>query len=197
MFVWQADIAAGRLYRTAATAPRCWELSLSDLSGPDGNLFQDWHFDRRSVDTGQTGRPAGIGIPLGRGTAEALGADLKLYPNPVALAAGSRWRPRRRCLDSSWHRGCTRQKTGGYPGIQIKVAEPDERVQAVGPAGASQSALCQEQSGPGKALRCGYRGHAQIGRAGDILKADGLDPSAPMWASRAWSNEAAPCGWPF
>lgn len=105
-----------------------------------------------------------------------LGDNLQLYPNPVALAqdlaAG-----RVEIGVDSFGTGAYAQKNGGYPGIQIKVAEPDDRVQAS--IQAAQAALPYSKDNPefGAALDAGIQKLHASGELAEILKANGLDPS--------------------
>ena len=105
-----------------------------------------------------------------------LGDNLVLYPNPVALAqdlAAGR-------VDvgvDSYGTGVYAQKSGGYAGIQIKVAEPDDRVQAS--IQAAQAALLYSKDNPefGAALDAGIQEMHGSGELAEILKSNGLDPS--------------------
>ena len=105
-----------------------------------------------------------------------LGADLQLYPNPVALAqdlaAG-----RVEVGVDSFGTGVFAQAKGGYEGIQIKVAEPDDRVQAS--IQAAQAAIIYSLDNPefGAALDAGIQAMHASGELAEILKANGLDPS--------------------
>lgn len=105
-----------------------------------------------------------------------LGADLQLYPNPVALAqdlaAG-----RVEVGVDSFGTGVFAQSKGGYEGIQIKVAEPDDRVQAS--IKAAQAAIIFSLDNPefGAALDAGIQAMHASGELAEILKANGLDPS--------------------
>lgn len=105
-----------------------------------------------------------------------LGDNLQLYPNPVALAqdlAAGR-------VDigvDSYGTGTYAQKNGGYAGIQIKVAEPDERVQAS--IQAAQSALLYSKDNVdfGAALDAGIKELHASGELAKILTSNGLDAS--------------------
>lgn len=105
-----------------------------------------------------------------------LGSDLQLYPNPVALAqdlaAG-----RVEVGVDSFGTGVFAQAKGGYEGIQIKVAEPDDRVQAS--IQAAQAAIIYSLDNPefGAALDAGIQAMHASGELAEILKANGLDPS--------------------
>jgi polar amino acid transport system substrate-binding protein len=105
-----------------------------------------------------------------------LGDNLQLYPNPVALAqdlaAG-----RVEIGVDSFGTGAYAQKNGGYAGIQIKVAEPDDRVQAS--IQAAQAALIYSKDNPefGAALDAGIEEMHTSGELAEILKSNGLDPS--------------------
>lgn len=105
-----------------------------------------------------------------------LGDDLQLYPNPVALAqdlaAG-----RVEIGVDSYGTGAYAQKNGGYAGIQIKVAEPDDRVQASIQAAQSALLYAKDNTAFGAALDAGIQELHASGKMGEILKANGLDPS--------------------
>ncbi len=107
-----------------------------------------------------------------------LGDSLVLYPNPVALAqdlASGR-------VDvgiDSYSKGVFAQKTaGGYPGLQIRVAEPEKEVKSsVEPA---QTGFLVQLGN--EALAEAIAKHIQelrgSGELGRILTKYGLDPSA-------------------
>ncbi len=105
-----------------------------------------------------------------------LGANLTLYPNPVALAqdlAAGR-------VDigvDGYSTGVFAQKRGGYAGIQIKIAEPDQRVQAS--IQAAQAAIVFNKSNPdfGKALSDTIEQLHKDGQLAQILVSYGLDAS--------------------
>jgi polar amino acid transport system substrate-binding protein len=105
-----------------------------------------------------------------------LGGNLSLYPNPVALAqdlaAG-----RVEVGVDSYGTGVYAQKSGGYPGIQIKVAEPDQRVQAS--IQAAQACIIYSKANPefGKALDDAIEQLHKSGQLAEILKSYDLDPS--------------------
>lgn len=105
-----------------------------------------------------------------------LGSDLQLYPNPVALAqdlaAG-----RVEVGVDSFGTGVFAQAKGGYEGIQIKVAEPDDRVQASIQAAQAAIIYSLDNPGFGAALDAGIQAMHASGELAEILKANGLDPS--------------------
>lgn len=105
-----------------------------------------------------------------------LGSNLVLYPNPVALAQDLAAGRIEAGVDS-YGTGAYAQKRGGYAGIQIKVAEPDERVQAS--IQAAQANIIYNKSNPdfGAALDDTIRQLHENGGLAEILKSYGLDPS--------------------
>lgn len=105
-----------------------------------------------------------------------LGANLSLYPNPVALAqdlaAG-----RVEVGVDSYGTGVYAQKRGGYAGIQIKVAEPDPRVQASIQAAQANIIYNKANADFGKALDDAIEQLHKSGQLAEILKSHDLDPS--------------------
>lgn len=105
-----------------------------------------------------------------------LGSNLKLYQNPVALAQDLEAGRVDVGVDS-FGTGAYAQGKGGYPGIKIKVAEPDPRVQASIQAAQANLLYTKANTELGKALDDAIQ---QMHKSGDlkaILKANGLDPS--------------------
>ncbi len=105
-----------------------------------------------------------------------LGGNLSLYPNPVALAqdlaAG-----RVQIGVDGYSTGVYAQKRGGYKDIQIKITEPDQRVQAS--MQAAQAAIVYNKSKVelGKVLDDAIEQLHANGQMAEILKSNGLDPS--------------------
>ncbi len=122
----KADVATGDWYRTAERA------KVMGLSYPT-YLDQMGIYSKSGASTVESliGKKVGTvsGFLWVAELQKLLGANLTLYPNPVALAqdlaAG-----RVEIGVDSYGTGAYAQKHGGYEGIQIKVAEPDQRVQA-------------------------------------------------------------------
>ena len=169
----KADIAAGDWYRTAARA------KVLGLSYPT-YLDQMGIYSRTGISTVGSLIGQKVGAVSGylwvAELQKLLGADLKLYPNPVALAQDLDGGRVDVAVDS-YGTGVYAQKTGGYPGIQIKVAEPDERVQASVQPAQANLLFAKNNQGLGKALDADIEAMHKSGELADILKADGLDPS--------------------
>lgn len=169
----KADVAMGDWYRTAERA------KVMGLSYPT-------YLDRMGIysKTGLSSVESLIGKKVGTVSGflwvaelqKLLGDNLTLYPNPVALAqdlgAG-----RVEVGVDSYGTGVYAQKKGGYPGIQIKVAEPDQRVQAS--IQAAQANIIYSKSNPdfGTALDDTIQQLHKNGGLASILKSYGLDPS--------------------
>ncbi len=169
----KADVATGDWYRTAERA------KVMGLSYPT-------YLDQMGIysKTGLTKVESLIGKKVGTVSGflwvaelqKLLGSNLSLYPNPVALAqdlAAGR-------IDAgvdSYATGVYAQKKGGYAGIQIKVAEPDQRVQAS--TEAAQANIIYSKSNPdvGKALDDTIEQLHKNGQLAEILKSYDLDPS--------------------
>jgi polar amino acid transport system substrate-binding protein len=117
----KADVATGDWYRTAERA------KVMGLSYPT-YLDQMGLYSKAGVSTVESliGKKVGTvsGFLWVAELQKLLGSNLSLYPNPVALAqdlaAG-----RIEVGVDSYGTGAYAQKKGGYPGIQIKVAQPD------------------------------------------------------------------------
>lgn len=169
----KADVATGDWYRTAERA------KVMGLSYPT-YLDQMGIYSRTGLSKVEEliGKKVGTvsGFLWVAELQKLLGSNLVLYPNPVALAqdlgAG-----RIEAAVDSYGTGAYAQKRGGYPGIQIKVAEPDERVQST--IQAAQANIIYSKSNPdfGAALDDTIQQLHKNGGLADILKSYGLDPS--------------------
>jgi polar amino acid transport system substrate-binding protein len=169
----KADVATGDWYRTAERA------KVMGLSYPT-YLDQMGIYSKTGVSkvSDLIGKKVGTvsGFLWVAELQKLLGANLSLYPNPVALAqdlaAG-----RVEIGVDSYGTGAYAQKRGGYFGILIKVAEPDERVQAS--IQAAQSNIIYSKSNPafGAALDDTIKQLHENGGLAEILKSYGLDPS--------------------
>ena len=169
----KADVATGDWYRTAERA------KVMGLSYPT-YLDQMGIYSKAGLSkvSDLIGKKVGTvsGFLWVAELQKLLGASLVLYPNPVALAqdlaAG-----RVEVGVDSYGTGAYAQKRGGYAGIQIKVAEPDERVQAS--IQAAQANIIYSKSNPdfGAALDDSIKKLHEDGGLANILKSYGLDPS--------------------
>lgn len=169
----KADIAGGDWYRTAERA------KVLGLSYPT-YLDQMGIYSKSGVST--------VGAMLGKqvGTVSGflwvtdlqklLGGNLHLYPNPVALAQD---------LDAgrieigvdSYGTGAYAQKRGGYPGIIIKVAEPDPRVRASADAAQANLLYTKSNASLGASLDATIQEMHKDGSIAKFLSSFGLDPS--------------------
>jgi len=169
----KADVAVGDWYRTAERA------KVMNLSYPT-YLDQMGIYSKTGVSTVESlvGKKVGTvsGFLWVAELQKLLGSNLTLYPNPVALAqdlaAG-----RVEIGVDSYGTGAYAQKHGGYPGIQIKVAEPDQRVQASIQAAQSNIIYSKSNADFGVALDDEIQQLHKNGGLADILKSYGLDPS--------------------
>ncbi len=170
----KADIAVGDWYRTADRA------KVLGLSAPI-------YLDQMGIFSkdGTSSIPAIVGKRVGTvqgylwvaDLKKLLGNSLTLYPNPVAmaqdLAAG-----RIDVGTDSYAVGVTAQLKGGYPGIQIKVAEGDPRIQASMQAGQAAFPFSKTNAALGAALDANIAELHKAGAIGKILQQYGLAPSA-------------------
>ena len=168
----KADMSAGNWY---ATAERANVLGLTvPVYLDQAGIFSREGFTKFSQLKGKT-----VGTVQGYNWVGDLqtmyGDNLKLYPTPVALeqdlAAGR--------VDSgvdSPGGGVYAQKKGGYPGIKIKIADPDPKIRAsVEPA---QIVFLYPKSSAqfGEALSADIVSLRKSGAIAEILKSYGLDP---------------------
>ena len=107
---------------------------------------------------------------------KTLGANLRLYPNPVALAQDLAAGRLQAGVDS-FGTGIYAQKRGGYPGIIIKVAEPDRRVASTMQAAQSNVLYTKGNESLGKAIDDNIKAMHADGRMVGFLTSFGLDPS--------------------
>ena len=156
MLAGKADVAAGDWYRTAARA------QVLGLSAPT-YLDQMGIYSKDGVSTvaSMIGKQVGTvsGFLWVAELQQLLGSNLRLYPNPVALAQDLEAGRIEIGVDS-YGTGAYAQKRGGYRGIIIKVAEPDPRVPGVHTGRAVRLPLYQGERVPRRCDGRGYRGHA-------------------------------------
>jgi polar amino acid transport system substrate-binding protein len=106
-----------------------------------------------------------------------FGDKLKLYPNPVAMAQDLATGRIDAAVDT-YTAGIEAQKKGGFKGIKIAIADPDERVRSsVKPA---QTGYLYNKSNQqlGEALNASIDQMQKDGEIAAILKAHGLSPEA-------------------
>lgn len=169
----KADVATGDWYRTAERA------KVLGLSYPT-YLDQMGIYSKGGFSTidALIGKKIGTisGFLWVAELQKLLGANLSLYPNPVALAQDLAAGRIEAGVDS-FGTGVYAQKKGGYPGVQIKVAQPDQRVQAS--IEQAQANILYNKSNPefGKALDDTIERLHKNGQLAEIMKSYGLDPS--------------------
>ncbi|WP_165491244.1 transporter substrate-binding domain-containing protein [Lichenihabitans psoromatis] len=105
-----------------------------------------------------------------------LGSDFKLYPNPVALAQDLEAGRVEIGVDS-YGTGVYAQNKGSYPGLVIKVSEPDPRVQASIQAAQCNLLYTKANTSLGAAIDADIVAMHKDGSIAGYLKAFGLDPS--------------------
>lgn len=169
----RADIAAGDWYRTAERA------KVLGLSYPT-YLDQMGIYSKDGVSTVEAMIGKQVGTVSGflwvADLQKLLGANLRLYPNPVALAqdlAAGR-------IDigvDSYGTGAYGQSKGGYAGIVIKVAEPDKRVAATAQAAQANLLYTKDNATLGAAIDANIQDMHKSGALAGFLESFGLDPS--------------------
>jgi polar amino acid transport system substrate-binding protein len=169
----KADVAGGDWYRTAKRA------EVLGLSYPT-YLDQMGIYSKDGVSTvaAMVGKQVGTvsGFLWVAELQKLLGANLHLYPNPVGLAqdlaAG-----RVQIGVDSYGTGAYAQKKGGYAGIVIKVAEPDQRVQSSIQAAQANILYTKSNTSLGAAMDADIQELHKNGAIAGYLKSFGLDPS--------------------
>jgi polar amino acid transport system substrate-binding protein len=168
----KADVAIGSWNRTEKRA-EVLDISAPTYLDPMG-VFSKEGFDSIEALKGkQVGTVTGY---LWVGELQQLfGADLKLYPTPIALAQDLDAGRIDAGLDG-YNSGVFLQKTAdGYKGIQIVLAKPDERVQAsVQPAQAGVL-YTKGNAALGKALDASIVQQHADGTIVKALEANGFD----------------------
>ena len=169
----KADVAAGDWYRTAARA------QVLGLSAPT-YLDQMGIYSKAGVSTvaSMIGKQVGTvaGFLWVAELQKLLGSNLRLYPNPVALAQDLEAGRVEIGVDS-YGTGAYAQKRGGYPGIVIKVAEPDPRVQASIQAAQSGFPYTKSNASLGAAMDADIMTMHTDGKIAGFLTSYGLNPS--------------------
>ena len=169
----KADIAGGDWYRTAKRG------EVLGLSYPT-YLDQMGVYSKDGVSTVASMMGKQVGTVSGflwvTELQKLLGTNLHLYPNPVALAQDLEAGRVQIGVDS-YGTGAYAQKKGGYPGIMIKVAEPDQRVQASIQAAQANLLYTKSNASLGAALDADLQELHKNGAIAGYLKSFGLDPS--------------------
>ncbi|MCK0197212.1 transporter substrate-binding domain-containing protein [Ancylobacter sp. 6x-1] len=169
----KADLAAGDWYRTAERA-KVLGLSYPTYLDQMGVYSKTGYSKVSDLVGKKVGSVAGFLWVAD--LQKLLGSNLKLYQNPVALAQDLQAGRIDIGIDS-FGTGVYAQKKGGYPGIQIKVAEPDERVRASIQAAQVNLLHTKGNEGLTQALDDGIKKMHEDGTLKAILSAHGLDPS--------------------
>jgi polar amino acid transport system substrate-binding protein len=169
----KADIAGGDWYRTAERA-KVLGLSYPTYLDQMGIYSKDGVSTVASMIGKQVGTVSGF-LWVAE-LQKLLGANLKLYPNPVALAQDLQAGRVQIGVDS-YGTGAYAQKRGGYPGIIIKVAEPDQRVQASIQAAQANLPYTKTNASLGAAMDADIEAMHKDGKIAGYLKSFGLDPS--------------------
>ena len=169
----KADIAGGDWYRTAERA------KVLGLSYPT-YLDQMGIYSKDGVSTvaAMVGKQVGTvsGFLWVTDLQKLLGTNLHLYPNPVALAQDLQAGRIQIGVDS-YGTGAYAQKKGGYPGIIIKVAEPDPRVRASAEAAQANLLYTKGNASLGAAMDADIEEMHKDGLIAKYLGSFGLDPS--------------------
>lgn len=170
----RADVAIGDWYRTADRA------KIMGLSSPM-YLDQMALISKAGLTKVEEIKGKKVGTVQGslwvKNLQEVAGANLKIYPNSVAMAqdvsAG-----RIEVGTDSYAVGLTAQSKGGYPGMLIKVLEPDERIRATINAGQATLPHDKANTGLRDALNANMDELRRSGKIAEILVKFGLDASA-------------------
>jgi polar amino acid transport system substrate-binding protein len=169
----RADAAVGDWYRTAERA-KVLGLSYPTYLDQMGIYSKEGYTKVEDLVGKQVGTISGFLWVAD--LQKLLGANLRLFPNPVALAqdlaAG-----RVQVGVDSFATGIYAQKKGGYPGILIKVAEPDKRVASTMQAAQSNVLYTKGNESLGKAIDENIKAMHDDGRLAGFLTSFGLDPS--------------------
>lgn len=169
----KADIAGGDWYRTAERA------KVLGLSAPT-YLDQMGIYSKDGISSvaAMAGKQVGTvsGFLWVSDLQKVFGTSLHLYPNPVALAQDLQAGRIQVGVDS-YGTGAYAQKKGGYPGIVIKVAEPDPRVLASTDASQANLLYTKGNASLGAAMDADIAEMHKNGDIGKFLSSFGLDPS--------------------
>ncbi len=169
----KADIAAGDWYRTSERA------KVLGLSYPT-YLDQMGIYSKTGVSkvSDLVGKQVGSvsGFLWVTDLQKLLGTNLRLYPSPVALAQDLAVGRVEIGVDS-YGTGVYAQGKGGYPGIQIKVAEPDPRVRASAEAAQSNLLYTKDNKSLGSAMDAIIADLHRDSSIAKYLASFGLSPS--------------------
>ncbi|KAA5614203.1 amino acid ABC transporter substrate-binding protein [Rhodovastum atsumiense] len=169
----KADVAVGDWYRTAERA-KVMGLSHPTYLDQMGIYSKDGASTVAALVGKKVGAVAGfMWVP---DLQKLLGGNFKIYPNPVALmqdlVAG-----RVEMGVDSYGTGAYAQKKGAYPGIIVKVAQPDPRVKATADAAQATVLYTKGNASLGAAIDANIVEMHRNGALAGFLKSFGLDPS--------------------
>ena len=173
----KADIAGGDWYRTAERA------KVLGLSAPTYlDQMGIYSKDGASTVAAMMGKQVGTvsGFLWVTDLQKLLGTNLHLYPNPVALAQDLQAGRIQIGVDS-YGTGAYAQKKGGYPGIIIKVAEPDPQGAAL-PTEAVPGEPCSTPRATPRSARRSTPISQEMHKDGAIAQVPGLVRSRPVRA---------------
>jgi polar amino acid transport system substrate-binding protein len=108
---------------------------------------------------------------------ELYGEKLKLYPNPVAMAQDLQTGRIEAAVDT-YTAGIEAQKKGGFQGVKIVIAEPDERVRSSVKPAQTGYLFNKSNQALGAALNASIDEMQKSGEIAKILKSYGLNPEA-------------------
>lgn len=170
----RADVAIGDWYRTAERA-RIMGLSAPLYLDQMGLISKAGYTKVEEIKARKVGTVQGS--MWVKNLQDVVGANLKSYPNPVAMAqdlsAG-----RIEVAVDSYAVGRTAQAKGSYQGAKIEVAEPDERIRATIQAGQATLPHDKANTGLRDAMNADIEDLRKTGKIADILTKFGLDAGA-------------------
>ncbi|MBN3723892.1 substrate-binding periplasmic protein [Burkholderia sp. Ac-20379] len=170
----KADIALGDWYRTADRA------KVVGLGSPM-YLDQMGIISKDGIDTvgGLAGKKIGTvtGYLWLADLQKTFGDSLVVYPNPVAMAQDL-MTGRIDAGTDSYAVAQFNQKKGGYSGMKITVAKPDQRVAATLMPGQTTMPYTKSNTALGEALSADIDALRNSGEISKILQSYGLSPTA-------------------
>lgn len=170
----KADISSGDWYRTADRAKVV--LLSSPLYLDQMAIYsKDGHTKFSEIEGGTVGSVQGnLWVNDLRAI---LGDRLKLYPDSVAMQQDLMAGRVDAAVDGN-SIGVVAQAQGGLQGIKIKVIEPDTRIGASQEAGQGTFPINKKNEELLKSFDAAIKELHDNGKIGEILAANGLDPSA-------------------
>ncbi len=170
----RADVAIGDWYRTAERA-KIMGLSAPMYLDQMGLMSKAGYTKIEEIQDKKVGTVQGsLWV---KNLQDVVGSNLTIYPNPVAMAQDLSAGRIEVGIDS-YAVGLTAQKKGGYPGILIKVSEPDQRVRATIQAGQATLPHDKANTGLRDAVNANISELHRSGKIAEILTKFGLDVGA-------------------